>query len=178
MTLSQSQTPTNRISQLLLGIYLVVLLWIILFKLGVEFEYQDSRIINLNPFPELLQEGAILDLSQVILNVLIFLPFGIYLQVLHPKKSFLKKLLYCFLLSLSLEVSQYIFKIGALDTTDLITNTSGGFLGLGLVKILQVWTGNPLKVQRTINVLASLGTILIVTLLVLLRLDMLPIRYR
>lgn len=178
MTLSQAQTTANRKTQLLLGIYLVVLSWIILFKLGVEFEYRDTRIKNLIPFPELRKGGAILDLSQVILNILIFLPFGIYLQVIYPKKSFLKKLLYCFLLSLSLEAFQYIFKIGALDTTDLITNTAGGFLGLGLVKILQVWTGNPLKVQRTINVLASLGTILIVTLLVLLKLDMLPIRYR
>ena len=178
MTSSLFQTSADRMTKLLLGLYLGVLAWIILLKFGVEFSYMDTRSINWIPFPELFTSGGMIDLSQVILNVLIFLPFGIYLQVLHAKKSFLKKLLYCFLLSLFLEASQYIFKIGALDTTDLITNTSGGFLGLGLVKILQVWTRNPLKVQKTINVLASLGTILIVILLVLLRLDMLPIRYR
>lgn len=176
--MSKNPNLTLNLTPILALTYLGVVVWIILFKMGVNFSYMDTRSINWIPFPELFTSGGKIDLSQVILNILIFLPFGIYLQVIYPKKSFLKKLLYCFLLSLFLEASQYIFKIGALDTTDLITNTSGGFLGLGLVKTLQVWTGNPLKVQRTINVLASLGTILIVTLLVLLKLDMLPIRYQ
>ncbi|TDQ16428.1 VanZ like protein [Algoriphagus boseongensis] len=176
--MSFNQDSSNQFTRILALIYLAVLAWIILLKFGVEFSYRDARSITWIPFPELFTFDGKIDLSQIILNILIFLPFGIYLQVLYPKKPFLKKLLYCFLLSFFLEASQYIFKIGALDTTDLITNTAGGFLGLGLVKILQIWTGNPLRVQKTIDVLASLGTILIVTLLVLLKLDMLPIRYQ
>ncbi|WP_077321376.1 VanZ family protein [Virgibacillus proomii] len=39
----------------------------------------------------------------------------------------MKKLGYIFLFSLSLEVCQYIFGLGATDITDIVTNGTGGF---------------------------------------------------
>lgn len=167
-----------RLTQILTLTYLGVVIWIILFKLGVNFTYMDTRLVNWIPFPEVWETGVRLDRSQVILNILIFLPWGLYLPLLFPNNSLGKNLLYCFLLSFSLESLQWILRIGALDTTDLITNTSGGLLGWAIVKLLEKWTGNPLQAQRIINNIASIGTVLMVALLLLLKLDLLPIRYR
>ncbi|MDX5338749.1 MAG: VanZ family protein [Cyclobacteriaceae bacterium] len=176
--MNSSQSTEHRFTWILTGTYLAVLAWIILWKMGVEFSYRETRSFNLIPFPEVLVSGGRLDWSQVILNVLIFIPFGMYLQLLFPKNHWFKNLFYSFLLSIFLETFQYLFRIGAFDTTDLITNTAGGFMGLGMVKGLQSWTQHSPRVQKTINVLMALGTLGILTLLFLLKLDMLPIRYR
>ena len=176
--MNSSPSPAHRFTWILTWLYLAVLAWIILWKMGVEFSYRDTRSISLIPFPELFVSGGSLDLCQVILNMLIFLPFGMYMQLLFPKNHWSKNLLYCFLLSLFLETYQFIFRIGALDTTDLITNSAGGFLGLGIVKALQHWTNQSPRVHKIINLLMAIGTFFILVLLVLLKLDMLPIRYR
>lgn len=176
--MSTSSFSSHQLTRILTGIYIAVLVWIILLKFGVDFSYGGKQMINWIPFPEVFVSGGRLDWSQVILNMLIFLPFGIYLQVLFPQEALSTNLFYCFLLSFSLELSQYLLRLGAFDTTDLITNTAGGLMGLGIVKTMQSWTNHSPKIQKTINVLATLGTLLILTLLVLLKLDMLPIHYR
>jgi glycopeptide antibiotics resistance protein len=41
-----------------------------------------------------------------------------------------RKLLVLLVFSLTMEVTQYIFAIGASDITDVVTNTAGGLIGL------------------------------------------------
>ena len=68
--------------------------------------------------------------------------------------------------------------VGAFDITDNITNTFGGVIGLVFFKTIEWLFRDHLKAQRFMNILATLGTTLIVLLLVLLKLNMLPIRYQ
>lgn len=160
-------------TRVLLLIYFLVLVWVILLKLGVQFSYMEKRIFNLVPFA-----NGYYSKMETLLNVLIFIPLGVYAGLLFRKRSFGRQFLFFFLISLSLESLQFLFKIGAFDITDLMTNSLGGVIGyllfLGIQKLIQ----NPNKTQKLINLLASLGTILIVTLLILLNLNMLPIRYQ
>ena len=63
-------------------------------------------------------------------NVLAFMPFGFFMPILRLR---LRKW-YCmlgmtFLLSLMIEITQLLTRVGSFDVDDLILNTSGGILG-------------------------------------------------
>jgi glycopeptide antibiotics resistance protein len=67
----KENNKTNKLTSVLFIIYLIVLFWILLFKLGVRFSYMENRNVNLIPFGKI-------DVSETILNVVIFVPLGIY----------------------------------------------------------------------------------------------------
>ncbi len=72
----------KKLTNTLFIIYLVALLWILVFKLGVQFSYMGKRRINLIPFNELLVLKGKVDFVEMILNAVIFVPLGIYIGVL------------------------------------------------------------------------------------------------
>ncbi|MEB2785467.1 VanZ family protein [Algoriphagus persicinus] len=171
--MEKAQSTTDRLTKTLLLIYLIVLGWIILLKLGVQFSYMEERKINLIPFA-----NGYYSMMETILNVIIFIPLGIYAGVLFRNRTFKFNLLFFFLISLMLEGLQVLFKFGTFDITDLLTNTFGGIIGYLLFWTLQRFITKPLKAQKYINIIGAIGTFLIVALLVLLKLNMLPIRYQ
>jgi glycopeptide antibiotics resistance protein len=159
----------NKVTKLLFAIYLIALVWIILFKLSFSFEeLGHMRSINLIPFNESLVLNNKLDFSEIIMNVIIFMPLGIYIGILCTKWSVGRKILLFFLVSLLCEIFQYIVGVGASDITDIINNTLGGIFGLliyfGIVKIFK----DQLKAQKFINVLAGIGTTLMMVVLTLI----------
>lgn len=56
--------------------------------------------------------------------------------MLKSNWSFIKKIIPIFLTSLIVEILQYIFAVGATDITDLIGNTLGGVIGIGIFYLL------------------------------------------
>lgn len=171
--MDESQASFDKLTKSLLVIYLIVLGWIILLKLGVQFSYMEERRINLIPFA-----NGYYSMMETIMNVVIFIPMGMYAGTLFRNKLFGFKLFFFFLISLILEGLQYVFKLGAFDITDLMTNTTGGIIGYLLYLAFSLLFTTPLKAQKAFNFIFAIGTILIVSLLVLLKLNMLPIRYQ
>jgi glycopeptide antibiotics resistance protein len=178
LTNRNSNFSANQLSKSLFIIYLLALLWILLLKLGVQFSYMKTRSVNLIPFGQPMMTNGKPDFSEVVLNVLVFIPLGIYAGMLFRKWTFIKKLFFFFSVSLVLEALQFILKIGAFDITDLIANSSGAVIGLmtfyGIVRLFN----NSIKAQKFINVVAAIGTVLVISLLLLLKLNMLPVRYQ
>lgn len=170
-------TSSDNITRSLLAGYLLVLGWILLLKFGVEFSYMSTRMINLVPFPEFVYHGR-LGSAETVLNVIVFIPLGVYIGLLYMSMPLLKKLALFFAVSLVIELLQYVFAIGALDITDLITNTTGGMIGLAVYRLLLTVASNRQRAQRFINIAGLISTLVVVVLLVLLKLDKLPIRYR
>lgn len=79
----------------------------------------------------------------VIFNIFMFVPFGIYLRY-YFKCSFSKSLLYSFLLSLFFELTQLSGLYGIyprpyrlFDVDDLLVNTSGGIIGYSVTSLLK-----------------------------------------
>lgn len=69
-------------------------------------------------------------------NIALFVPFGFILcSMFHVKHRLLATVGVGALLSLALEVTQYIFALGYTDIDDLIMNTVGAFLG-GLLAVI------------------------------------------
>lgn len=154
----------TNVTSILLIIYLLVLTWIILFKFSLSLkELPHLRGVNLIPFAASVITNGTLDFSEIIQNMLAFIPFGLYLGMLKPNWSFIKKILLIAGTSLLYEILQFIFSIGATDITDLISNSTGGVVGVLLYfafsKLLKE------KTNKILNILASIGTICIILFL-------------
>ena len=89
---------------------------------------------NFIPFKSIssnIQSLSSHDLINLVGNIAVFIPFGMFLVLLSKNKrmSFIRVLTRSLSVSLCLECLQVVFSIGILDVDDLILNTSGGLLG-------------------------------------------------
>ncbi len=168
--MEKSKKSQNKITAGLLIVYLFVLTWIILFKMQFSFQdlrhFTDFRGINLIPFAGSVIKNNQIDIGEIIYNVLSFIPFGIYISMLKPSWSFLKKIVPVAGVSLLFEVLQFIFALGGSDITDLLGNSLGGIIGVGVYIVFRKLFNN--KANKILNVLASIGTICIFALVMLL----------
>jgi glycopeptide antibiotics resistance protein len=73
------------------------------------------------------------DVIQNIQNIVFFIPFGI----LHPARKGKGVLITALLLSALIEATQYIGGFGLAEIDDVICNTLGALLGLGLVSFVK-----------------------------------------
>ena len=145
---------SKKITLALMLFYLLVLIWVIVFKM--EFSIKDFpqiRNINLIPFSQPVIVNGKADISEIILNVLAFIPYGLFLHTLMDKKSILRKIL-------------IIFAIGASDITDIISNTLGGMVGL----VISILMAKLLKDNwvKSINIISIVCAALLTALFVIL----------
>ena len=152
---------------IVVGIYLLFLCWLILFKLADSINKIPSmRGINLIPFHYDQIAESRFHFNEVLYNTIVFIPAGFYFTVMG-KKKFLSGIVLSALLSLSFETLQWIFALGASDITDLIMNTVGGAIGAGTYWVsAKLFKGNEVKIISIIC--AILETLLVGLLLVLM----------
>jgi len=92
---------------------------------------------NLTPFKEIRrflvysgQLGASSVFTNLIGNVVAFIPFGIFLPILsNHRLKFHQVTVFTFALTLSIELTQLISRVGIFDVDDMILNTLGGIIG-------------------------------------------------
>lgn len=95
---------------------------------------------NLVPFNSIMDMvtnssiGAIQVIINIAANILIFIPLGIIIKTKYENLSLLRVMIFTGLISLSLEIVQFLLKIGISDIDDILLNSFGGFLG-GLLLI-------------------------------------------
>ncbi len=118
-------------------IYLVLLAWTVVWKLDVPYVGAAALIprpIKLIPFLPSAEAGGSAPL-EVIANIVLFVPFGLYLGLLAPTWQWWKWTGVFIGASFVLETTQYLLSTGSFDTTDVIVNTVGGLAGLGLLAL-------------------------------------------
>lgn len=146
------------------GGYFLLLIWLILFKFQIDISNMDTiRSINVIPFHYSNEIGGKFHLKEVIYNVLVFVPLGVYIQFFKPKWPFLLKTLLGLCISFIFECLQYIFSIGASDITDIIDNTLGGILGILMAMILE-----KIYKEKSITIVNVIGLIIEVTALAMI----------
>lgn len=161
--------PRRGLLWLLFLIYLAAMTWIILFKFSISLDgLPDIRKINFVPFGEMVIINGKPDFSEVIMNAVIFLPFGIYLSALFPDMRFRKKFLIFAGVSLAYEVCQYIFSIGTSDITDLMLNCLGGCAGVLVFRILCFIADSRRKATVFVTAAAAVCTVTMAALLAVL----------
>jgi len=161
----KDNNSTNKLTVALFVIYLTALFWILLFKLGVRFSYMENRKVNLIPFSEPSILNGKINFGEIIMNVVIFVPVGIYAGILFKRWIFGKNFIFYFIISLIIEGLQFILRVGAFDITDTITNTLGGIIGLMIFKAIEKVFKNSAKAQKFINTIAAIGTVLMILFL-------------
>lgn len=155
-----------------LSVYLVVLLWLVLFKfsahpLSVLLHYQ-RRSLNLIPFAGSSQSNF----YQVIGNIIAFIPLGVFLSINFKAIDFRRKLTYIFVLSVAIEITQYVFAIGSSDITDVISNTLGGLIGL----LLYETVSKHIETKKLDQFIVVVSAVLLI-ILILLRTLVFRVRY-
>lgn len=112
-------------------LYFILLVWVIIFKMELSLDHiAYVRRANFQPFNYAGTIPPMAVLLEIISNVLIFIPFGFLLKKSFPRLGFLGSVFICFMLSSGFEVVQYKLAVGRFDVTDIITNTSGGMIGI------------------------------------------------
>ena len=122
---------------MLFVVYLVVLVWVVVWKLDVPYIGAAAglpRPIKLIPFLPSAEAGGSAT-PEILANIVLFVPFGIYLGLLAPTWSWWKLTGVFVGASLILEATQHLLSTGSFDTTDVIVNAVGGLAGLGLLAL-------------------------------------------
>ena len=167
--MENKETKQQLLTTCLLVVYLFILTWIILFKIQFSIQELDHlRSINLIPFHESVIVNNRIEFSEIYDNILVFIPFGLYVSMLKNNWPFLKKVIPIVSVSLLYEVLQFIFAVGASDITDLIGNTLGGIIGIAIYLIFRKSLKTDFKANKVLNIFALIGTICITIFLALL----------
>ena len=123
----------------LLYVYLSLVLYVTLMPVIVSLPFLFNHPyspMNLIPFVDVLA-GRGDFLRQVLLNVIMTMPFGFLFPLAGGKRAKFGVTVYsCFLMSLGIELLQPFFDRSS-DITDLITNVTGGALGYGIYAIFK-----------------------------------------
>ena len=155
------------LTRILFAVYFLILVSILLFKMSFSiYELYINRSINIIPFMGSVIVNGKIDTSEIINNIIVFIPVGIYVCMLKKDWSILRKISVVFFISLGIEALQFILAIGATDITDLIGNTLGGIIGIGVFYLFSKLFKN--KTNKIINTLALIATILLVSMISIL----------
>lgn len=122
--------PSIRFLWLCIICYIFLILAI---TLGIR-EASDSQGFCLIPFASIFVylQGQTEKLRESFMNVVLFYPLGLLLGSVSKRKRMIGV---GFLLSLTIEVSQYLFRLGYAETDDVIHNTLGTAIGA----LLMLW---------------------------------------
>lgn len=129
----------SRALAVLFAIYLVLLVWGILWKFTIPWIGEAAGLphpVKLLPFvPDGVADAS--DPLEVLANVLLFVPFGLYLGLLAPGWRWWMRVAALAGTSLVLETVQHLISTGSFDTSDVIANTVGGLAGAGALELLR-----------------------------------------
>lgn len=122
--------------------YLAVLLKITVFRSGFGTHgFCTDGTVNLKLFEEYIPLIRTHDWDRFIYlfvgNIIWFVPLGMYVRHKKAKVGILWAAVFGFLLSLCIEVMQYLFGTGISELDDLILNTLGAILGAVSIKLLR-----------------------------------------
>lgn len=176
----KSEKTLNLLSKIIFIIYIGLIIWIVMFKCNLIDSMNDAyiflkdmsikeRILVFstpfkNYFMESINSPKYVFTEDDLLNVIIFIPMGLYLSYFIKNRKFLKSLLITFGVSLFFELFQLFTVIGSFTIQDLMTNVIGGIIGYLVYKLIFIKKESK---QRTtiLNVISIIGIIVFVPIL-------------
>ncbi len=167
VTASPRSTRSRALTLVLFAIYALLLIGLVLFKFPFRYDAAAAgRVLNLIPFAGSFTATGTFRLSEVVDNVAIFVPFGVYLSLLTGEWSFGKKLVPIIATTIGFETIQYIFAIGRSDITDVIDNVLGGIIGVGIYAAsARIWGTKADRIVNTAGVVLTAGVLMVSALL-------------
>lgn len=137
-------------------VYLALLTWVVLWKLEIPEVGSSGRHVKLVPF--VAGEGyAASQPMEVLGNLVLFVPFGVYLALLVRRWSLAAVVLASGATSATFEVAQYVLAVGSTDVSDVISNTGGGVIGWAVVALCRAGLGR--RAGRVMTSACTVGTV-------------------
>lgn len=125
----------------LAGLYGLVILILTLgkpfFEIGSLWDPDRQRVreIRLIPFQEWVEGGSLFArVFETVGNLALFIPLGWMLAILLRRRVG-HAIAWAALFSLTIELIQFAFGLGRTDITDVILNTAGAAIGVGLANL-------------------------------------------
>ncbi len=149
------------------SLYLIALTWIILFKLTIPENIGTlarDRVLNVIPFYDIIA-GKYFDKFDMVANIIVFIPFGIYTAVMLKEISTKYQAIMAFLLSLTYEMIQFIFAIGVADITDVMMNTLGAYMGIMFYRYISSRLISDIKARRFVTICSAVSALPLCTVL-------------
>lgn len=87
--------------------------------------------------------------ANIIGNILVFLPLGVFVQLFSQRKKAWTGILLCALISVGVETMQFALATGSFDVDDIILNTLGGLLGVVGYQIIKALCKGNIETTRT-----------------------------
>ncbi|UTX53210.1 VanZ family protein [Leucobacter aridicollis] len=112
--------------------YLALLTWAIVWKLRLPHMGDTFSPVKWVPFAPTTVFGPSAP-YEVAANFLAFVPLGLLLGALRPRRALWVRVLLIAAISVTYETLQFVFAVGAADVTDVLVNTAGGAVGLALL---------------------------------------------
>ena len=147
--------PKKIIISCIFIVYLTAVAIVTLFPIIIDEKVQyfgNSTWYNIIPFKTItqtLQYGITTTaIAQILGNILMSVPFGVFVMLFVRNPKWWKMLLFALLLTVGVELSQLIIGLAinnmyrTVDIDDIILNVIGTYLGYGIYKIL------PLKIRQ------------------------------
>ena len=145
---------TRNAAMLAFLLYCGFMLWLLFARqpnpAEVPFPVYMRAHVNLRPFhtiqlfsrllvPPVREYLVRIAIRNLLGNILLFTPLGIFLPVLFPPlRKFFRTLLSVTFIITIIELCQLALMVGSCDIDDLILNVSGAALGYGLYKLFAV----------------------------------------
>ena len=157
--------------------YFIIIIWIITFKCNLVQSITDTYLFfkemtiierinfDLVPFKDYIEGPFISQINTIIeddiLNILFFVPLGMYASLFIKKHKFIKVILFSFLLSLFFEIFQLFSLIGSFSTKDLITNVLGSIIGYFIYRLMYKKENSQLKL-KVYNVISTIVVVILI----------------
>lgn len=160
--------------------YFILLISITIFKYVTPWDLFEqgreiNRSINFVPFETI--RGYVTGKSlvsqtvvwyNVLGNICLFMPLGIYLQLFRVKKNSFNSIVIVFIVSLMIELIQFVFGIGATDIDDIILNCLGGVIGVLLYQVIGLAVKDKQKIKAIITICSSIVAVPMMVLAILI----------
>lgn len=157
--------------------YFIIIIWIITFKCNLVQSITDTYLFfkemtvierinfHLVPFKDYIEGPFLSQIKTIIeddiLNILFFVPLGMYASLFIKKHKFIKVILFSFLLSLFFEIFQLFSLIGSFSTKDLITNVLGSIIGYFIYRLMYKKENSQLKL-KVYNVISTIVVVILI----------------
>ena len=149
----------------LLPLYAVLFFYALLFKNVPPQALFDpareiTRELTLAPFQTIRMylttfSNPIIALTNIVGNIALFVPLGLYLQLLMKDKCVIKAALIVLAATVTAEALQYALGLGRADVDDIILNFLGGLIGIFGYRILKALLKDEDKVRALIVITAA-----------------------
>lgn len=153
MTKLEDSKTLHRLSVAVFALYIWLLVWVIALKCNLivpitdnyfkfgDWTWQQKWQFVRESFVALSVDNewrrTYFDLRQDLLNVAVYVPFGVYIAQFVPKRKLLWVAVSAFVTSACFEIFQLTTLIGCFGAIDLVTNTFGAIVGWGLFKLVE-----------------------------------------